>query len=106
MLATDEHWHLNANTCIVAAILFSGHPYIGTHSSASHNIAPLNIHLYLISQVLCHHVSRPDGGIFHNASQCVIQLASLNGAVFSSAEDERLFVSSVVKYLITFVSTM
>ena len=26
-----KYWRLNANTCIVAAILFSAHPYIGDH---------------------------------------------------------------------------
>ena len=30
-----KYQHLNANTCIVAAILFSGHPYIGRHYRAS-----------------------------------------------------------------------
>ena len=30
-----KYWRLNANTCIVAAILFSGHPYIGRHYRAS-----------------------------------------------------------------------
>ena len=30
-----KYRRLNANTCIVAAILFSGHPYIGRHYRAS-----------------------------------------------------------------------
>ena len=30
-----KYRRLNANTCIVAAILFSGHPYIGSHYRAS-----------------------------------------------------------------------
>ena len=30
-----KYWRLNANTSIVAAILFSGHPYIGRHYRAS-----------------------------------------------------------------------
>ena len=29
-----KYWRLNANTCIVAAILFSDHLYIGTHYRA------------------------------------------------------------------------
>ena len=29
-----KYQRLNANTCIVAAILFSGHPYIGRHYRA------------------------------------------------------------------------
>ena len=29
-----KYRRLNANTCIVAAILFSGHPYIGSHYRA------------------------------------------------------------------------
>ena len=27
-----KYWRLNANTCIVAGILFSGHPYIGSRT--------------------------------------------------------------------------
>ena len=30
-----KYRRLNANTCIVAAILFSGHPYIGRHCRAT-----------------------------------------------------------------------
>ena len=30
-----KYWRLNANTSIVAAILFSGHPYIGRHYRAT-----------------------------------------------------------------------
>ena len=30
-----KYRRLNANTCIVAAILFSGHPYIGRHYRAT-----------------------------------------------------------------------
>ena len=32
-----KYRRLNANTCIVAAILFSGHPYIGRHYRAIPN---------------------------------------------------------------------
>ena len=35
-----KYWRLDANTSIVAAILFSGHPYIGRHYRASLIIAP------------------------------------------------------------------
>ena len=30
-----KYWRLNANTSMVAAILFSSHPYIGRHYRAS-----------------------------------------------------------------------
>ena len=30
-----KYWRLKANTCIVAAILFSGHPYIGRHQGGT-----------------------------------------------------------------------
>ena len=44
-----KYWRLNANTCIVAAILFSGHPYIGRHCRAT-----LIIIVYLLQKSKTH----------------------------------------------------
>ena len=45
-----KYWRLNANTCIVAAILFSGHPYIGRHCRAS--LIKIHTHVLILTLTL------------------------------------------------------
>ena len=78
-------------------------PFLPPSSLSPHSLLT---HAYTLQQVLCHCMDRPDDNVFHYTSQCLIQLASLNGPVFDTTDQERLFVSNLVKYLISFIATL
>ena len=51
-----KYWRLNANTCIAAAILFSGHPYIGRHYRATLILYSWERHCVWVYVSKCTHV--------------------------------------------------